>query len=135
MRRFILVLPLLVFVLVTVIVPVGHFLARSIDNSAIATNLPLTSESLGGWQPGADLPAGDAFAAFAADIRVAAERQTLGQLAQSLNQQLTGSRNLIIKSGTATAALSPDMPPDAVKAELLAKLPGLAEPRDRKSVV
>ncbi|WP_374379219.1 ABC transporter permease [Dongia sp.] len=128
-RLFILVLPLLVFVLVTVVLPVGQFLARAIDNSAIAKNLPLTAASLAEWQPGATLPDGPAFAAFAADTRAAAERQTLGQLAQSLNQQLTGSRNLIIKSGTVTPMMAADMPPEVVKTTLLAKLPGLADPR------
>ena len=63
-RLFLLVLPLLLFVLATVILPVGQFLARAIDNSAIASNLPLTAAHLADWQPGGDLPGGDAFAAF-----------------------------------------------------------------------
>ncbi len=106
------------------IVPVGHFLSRAIDNSTIAENLPRTATSLADWQPTDGVPDEAAFAAFAEDIRAAVAAETLGQLAQSLNQQLTGSRNLILKSGLAAS----DVTPENAKAELLAKLPGLARP-------
>lgn len=125
-RHFALILPLLIFVCVTVILPVGHFLFRAIDNSSIAGNLPETAASLRDWQPGADLPDNASFAAFADDIRRAVAAETLGQLAQSLNQQLTGTRNLIIKAGV---AIGDDVTPENAKAVLLQKLPGLANPQ------
>jgi putative spermidine/putrescine transport system permease protein len=124
-RLFALVLPLLLFIIVTVIVPVGHFLYRAVDNSTIAENLPRTAASLANWQPADGVPDEASFAAFAEDIRAAVAAETLGQLAQSLNQQLTGSRNLILKSGSVTAEVSPEN----AKAELLAKLPGLGKPQ------
>ena len=117
-------LPLLLFIIITVIVPVGHFLSRAIDNSTIAENLPRTAASLVNWQPTDGVPDEPAFAAFAEDIRASVAAETLGQLAQSLNQQLTGSRNLILKSGLAVA----DVTPENAKAVLLEKLPGLAKP-------
>ena len=123
-RLFLLVLPLLLFIIVTVIVPVGHFLSRAIDNSTIAENLPRTAASLVDWQPADGVPDEAAFAAFAEDIRAAVATETLGQLAQSLNQQLTGSRNLILKSGLAVAEVAPEN----AKTVLLEKLPGLAKP-------
>ncbi len=117
-------LPLLFFIIVTVIVPVGHFLSRAIDNSTIAENLPRTAASLVDWRPADGVPDEAAFAAFAEDIRAAVASETLGQLAQSLNQQLTGSRNLILKSGLAVTAVTPEN----AKTLLLEKLPGLAKP-------
>ncbi|WP_374312107.1 ABC transporter permease [Dongia sp.] len=123
-RLLLLVLPLLFFIIVTVIVPVGHFLSRAIDNSTIAENLPRTAASLVDWRPADGVPDEAAFAAFAEDIRAAVASETLGQLAQSLNQQLTGSRNLILKSGLAVTAVTPEN----AKTLLLEKLPGLAKP-------
>jgi putative spermidine/putrescine transport system permease protein len=123
-RLFLLVLPLLLFIIITVIVPVGHFLSRAIDNSTIAENLPRTAASLVDWQPADGVPDEAAFAAFAEDIRASVAAETLGQLAQSLNQQLTGSRNLILKSGLAVAEVAPEN----AKTVLLEKLPGLSKP-------
>ncbi|MDY0873543.1 ABC transporter permease [Dongia rigui] len=125
LRLFLLVLPLLGFIIVTVIVPVGHFLARSVDNSAIADNMPLTAAALAAWQPADGTPDQAAFAAFAADIRAAAARDTLGQLAQGLNQQFPGSRTFIIRSGPLAAKLTAG----AEKAELLTKFPALNDTR------
>ncbi len=125
LRLFLLVLPLLAFIVITVILPVGHFLARSVDNSTISENLPLTSAALGDWQPADGVPDNAAFAAFASDIRAAVEKEALGQLAQGLNQQFPGSRTFIIRSGPVVAKLTPG----AEKAELLAKLPALGDVR------
>lgn len=124
-RLFALVLPLLCFIIVTVIMPVGQFLGRAIDNSAIADNLPRTSTALAGWQPTDGAPDNAAFAAFAGDIAAAVEKETLGQLAQGLNQQFPGSRTFIIRSGPAVSKLTAG----AEKPELLAKFPALNDPK------
>lgn len=124
-RHFALVLPLLLFILVTVVAPVGHFLYRAIDNSTVAENLPRTAASLSDWQPADGVPDEAAFAAFAEDIRAAVKTETLGQLAQSLNQQLTGTRNMILKSGL---VVDDSITAGNAKALLLEKLPGLAKP-------
>jgi len=123
MRHFALVLPLLLFILATVVVPVGHFLYRAIDNSTLANNLPRAAASLSDWQPQDGVPGNATFAAFAADIRAAVAAETLGQMAQSLNQQLTGTRNMMLKAGLVVDDSITDL---NAKDILLAKLPGLA---------
>lgn len=99
LRLFLLVLPLLAFILVTVVAPVCQFLYRAIDNDLLANNLPLTAASLVDWQPSQGVPGPESFRALAMDIRAAREAGTLGQVAQALNQQVTGVRNGFIKSG------------------------------------
>ena len=99
LRLFLLVLPLLAFIVVTVLVPVGQFLYRAIDNELLARNLPLTAASLAEWQSADGVPGVTSFRALALDIRAAREAGTLGQVAQALNQQVTGVRNGFIKSG------------------------------------
>lgn len=126
LRHIALILPLLLFIALTVIWPVGQFLYRAVDNTTIASNLPRSAASLVNWQAADGLPGPASFVAFAADIRAAVAAETLGQLAQSLNQQLTGSRNLILKSGT---VVDDTVTAENAKDLLLAKLPGLANPR------
>jgi putative spermidine/putrescine transport system permease protein len=122
LRLFLLVLPLLAFIVVTVMVPVGQFLYRSIDNDLLAHNLPLTAVSLNDWQPSDGLPGEASFRALAHDIRTAREAGTLGQLAQTLNQQVTGVRNGFIKAGMLV-----DDPDSLTAADLIKAIPPLGE--------
>lgn len=115
-------LPLLAFIVVTVMVPVGQFLYRSIDNDLLARNLPLTAASLTGWQAADGLPGAASFRALALDVRAAREAGTLGQLAQTLNQQVTGVRNGFIKAG-----LLVDDPNSLAPADLIKAVPPLGE--------
>lgn len=99
LRLFLLVLPLLLFIVITVVVPVAQFLYRAIDNNLLADNLPRVAASLADWQPSDGLPDDASLSALADDIRAAREAGMLGQVAQALNQQMTGVRNGFIKAG------------------------------------
>ena len=48
-RAFLLVLPLLIFILITFLVPIGDMLARSIDDRQINTVFPKTFEVYKKW--------------------------------------------------------------------------------------
>lgn len=121
-RLFLLVLPLLAFIIITVVAPVCQFLYRAIDNDLLARNLPLTAASLADWQPAQGLPGPESFRALAMDIRAAREAGTLGQVAQALNQQVTGVRNGFIKSGLLVDAA------ETIDPEVLTKaVPALAD--------
>lgn len=122
LRLFLLVLPLLAFIVITVMVPVGQFLYRAIDNDLLARNLPHTAASLADWQAVDGLPNEASFQALAHDIRNAREAGTLGQLAQTLNQQVTGVRNGFIKAGMLV-----DDPDSLTAADLIKAIPPLGE--------
>ena len=54
-RAFLLVFPLLLFILVTFVVPIGDMLVRSVDDSQINTVFPKTFEEYSKWDR-KDLP-------------------------------------------------------------------------------
>ena len=51
-----LTLPLLVFLLVTLLVPIAALLMRAVENPEVARSLPLTGTALSGWDRKVRLP-------------------------------------------------------------------------------
>ena len=96
-RAFLLVLPLLLFILVTFVVPIGQMLSRSVTNENFSANMPLTVE----WfqQNPSAAPDEAAFAALAADMAEAAAARTIGTVATRINYEVPGTRSLF--TGTA----------------------------------
>ncbi|MDH5451815.1 MAG: ABC transporter permease, partial [Paracoccaceae bacterium] len=71
MRALALIAPLLIFVLVTFIAPIGDMLFRSVENKIVQDTLPLTVAALADWDPGLrELPEEPVYAALAADLQV-----------------------------------------------------------------
>lgn len=94
-----LILPLVAFLVVTFLIPVGALLLRSVDNPAVAGAFPATLERLQAWSGRDGVPPEPVFAALTGDLLGAAERQVLGSAAARLNQDYSGARSLL----TATA--------------------------------
>ncbi len=92
LRATLLVAPLLLFVLITFIVPIGQMLVRSFHEPTFSEVLPRTTEALKQWD-GADLPDEAVFAAFADDLKDAKENRTIGQVATRVNYAYAGSRS------------------------------------------
>ena len=64
-----LIAPLLAFVLVTFLFPIGEMLFRSVENQIVPNTLPKTVEALADWDPrSGELPGEPAFAALHADL-------------------------------------------------------------------
>jgi len=97
-RAFLLVLPLLAFLFIVFVVPIGAMIWRSVYNPEIRNYLPETSAALEQWD-GQDVPPEDVFAAMAADMQVASENRTLGRAAARLNRDIPGARSTMM--GTA----------------------------------
>lgn len=112
------VAPLVIFVIVTVIVPVAMFLFRAVDNSDLRDSLSATSAALADWSLGDGLPPEPAFAALIADLAAAQEAGRAAALAARLNQAVPGTRTTILKTARAAASgtLDPDDPRGAVLA-------------------
>ena len=91
-------LPLLLFVLVTFIVPIGQMLHRSVYNPGFAGNMPQVSAWFAANPQGAD-PDEAAFAALAADLTAAAEARTIGIVGTRMNYDVPGTRSLFTATG------------------------------------
>jgi putative spermidine/putrescine transport system permease protein len=91
---FAVVVPLLAFIVVTFVVPIGTLLYRSIYNPIVANALPETAAMLSGWD-GKELPDEAVFAALAKELVAARKAQTLGRVADQLNYEQSGLRTMI----------------------------------------
>ncbi|MCH7888728.1 MAG: ABC transporter permease [Proteobacteria bacterium] len=91
---FCLVVPLLLFILVTFLVPIAVMLLRSVDNPIVAETLPQTVAALEHWS-GQGVPDEAAFAALAEEFTLARENRTIGRAATRLNFELSGMRSLV----------------------------------------
>ncbi|WP_136636253.1 ABC transporter permease [Pseudooceanicola onchidii] len=100
LRALMLIAPLLIFVLVTFVIPIGDMLLRSVKNDIVADTLPATVEVLGDWDHDAqELPGDDVWTAFYVDMWFAAERKEHTRLGTRLNYELTGVSSLFRKTG------------------------------------
>jgi putative spermidine/putrescine transport system permease protein len=118
LRAVALTLPLLAFLLLTFLVPIGALLKRAVENPEVATALPRTAQALEGWSRDG-VPAAPAFAALVADLGALPDSADAGALARRLNSDVAGARSLVM--GTFRALpLQGAAGPDEVKARLLA---------------
>jgi len=92
-----LTLPLLGFLLFTLLVPIGALLLRAVQNPEVVHALPRTAQAIGGWD-GSGLPAAPAYAALAEDLAALRESGDAGALARRLNSEAAGSRSLVMKT-------------------------------------
>ncbi len=97
-RAFLLVAPLLVFVLIFFVAPILHMLRLSTGDAMIATELPRTTAALNRWDQKA-LPDEAAFAALVADLKDARERQATGKVGAFINYVYSGARSLFVSAG------------------------------------
>ena len=96
-KAFLLVLPLLGFLVVAFVLPIFDMLARSVQNPEVNSLLPRTVQVLQEWD-GEGLPGEAAFAALAADLEAGQEARQVGKVATRLNYEISGMRSLIMKS-------------------------------------
>ena len=97
-RAFLLVLPLLAFILITFILPIRQMLYRSIHNDGFSANMPQLSAWFAEHPAGTD-PDEGAFAALATDLQTSAEGKTLGLVGTRINYALPGTRSLFTATG------------------------------------
>ena len=97
LKAWLLVLPLLAFIGVTFIVPLGAMLTRSVHTPVVADALPETLALLRAWDA-AGLPGEAVYAAAAREIRLARETRTLGQVATRINRLQSGMRGVLSRT-------------------------------------
>jgi putative spermidine/putrescine transport system permease protein len=112
-----LTLPLLVFLLVILLVPIGALLVRAVENPEVAKALPRTATALSGWDRQSAPPAA-AYAAVATDLGSLPDSSDAGALARRLNTEVSGARSLVM--GTYRALpLGDNLTPEQVRDRML----------------
>lgn len=96
-KAFLLVAPLLAFLLFAFLIPIAGMLWRSVEDNELSQVLPRTVSAIKQWD-GKGLPDESAYAALAADLATAREAGTLGPAAKRLNYDINGYRSLVMNS-------------------------------------
>ena len=100
LRAFLLILPLLAFIVITFLAPIGDMLFRSVENGIVAETLPKTVAALESWdETSGEIPGEPVFAALYADMKVAVAAKTHTKLGSRLNYEMAGVSSLFRKSG------------------------------------
>ena len=98
LRALLLIAPLLIFILLSFVMPIVDMLFRSVENQIVSETLPRTTVALGEWdKEGA--PEAPVFEALARDLAVAVERKAHTRLGSRLNYELSGASSLLRKTG------------------------------------
>lgn len=123
-----LTLPLLVFLLLTFLVPIGALLKRAIENPEVADVLVRTGQALAPWDRQGEPPA-PAFAALALDLGALPESAQAGALARRLNSEVAGARSLVMGTYRALPLAPPGetLTAEQVREKLLAVDPRWSE--------
>ncbi|RRH88284.1 ABC transporter permease [Mesorhizobium tamadayense] len=87
-----LVLPLFLFVVITFLSPLLVMTLKSVENEETFGRLDRTREALASWS-GQDLPDEAAFAALAADLKIAGEQRLAGEIAKRINYEFPGAQS------------------------------------------
>ncbi|WP_420584145.1 ABC transporter permease [Ruegeria sp.] len=100
LRALALVAPLLLFVLLSFVIPIVSMLFRSVENGIVAETLPLTVVELKNWDAqSGELPDEALYAAFAKDMVAAVEAKAHTRLGSRLNYEQTGMSSMFRQSG------------------------------------
>ena len=95
-KAFLLVTPLLLFLIITYIVPIADMFSRSIDDKMVTNMLPKTYKAMEQWD-GKELPPEEVFEAFYLDYKILVNNKTAGKLQTQLNYEKNGFKSVLKK--------------------------------------
>ncbi|MEZ8098415.1 MAG: ABC transporter permease [Amylibacter sp.] len=111
-RALLLIAPLLFFVLLTFIAPIGDMLFRSVENNIVSDTLPRTVKVLSKWDSmSGQAPDEEVFEAFARDLKIAVKSKLHTKLGSRLNYEKTGISSLVRQTGRKVKKLDLDATP------------------------
>ncbi|MEM8842839.1 MAG: hypothetical protein AAGD47_13795 [Pseudomonadota bacterium] len=111
LRAFLLVAPLLFFILIAFVAPIADMLFRSIENPELSENLPRTTSALVGWDvDGGELPGEDVYRALHADLLEAVEAKTHMTIGRRLSFEAPGYSSLFRKTGRRVKRMDAEAP-------------------------
>lgn len=109
LRALALIAPLLLFVLITFIFPIGDMLYRSVENSIVEETIPGTLVALSDWNSeSGELPDESVFTALADDMMLAQELKIHTRLGSRINYDQPGISSVFRKSGRQIKKLEND---------------------------
>ncbi|MEM7069088.1 MAG: ABC transporter permease [Pseudomonadota bacterium] len=101
MRALLLTMPLVLFLLISFVFPIGDMLVRSFNNPAGSNVVPNFAEVIQDWD-GKDYPPDETIKIFVEDLALARKNRevgkTVGNLATRINYEIPGSRSLFTKT-------------------------------------
>lgn len=107
-RALALIAPLLLFVMVSFVAPIGDMLFRSVENQMVGQTLPRTLRALKDWN-GVSVPQEPVFAALYTDLVVAEEFKLHTRLGTRLNYEYGGASSLFRGGGRAVGKFGTDI--------------------------
>jgi putative spermidine/putrescine transport system permease protein len=96
LKAFLLVAPLLLFLIITYIFPIGDMLIRSVDDREVTNMLPKTFKAMESWD-GQELPSEEVFEAFYFDMKLLIEEKREGKLSTQMNFTKNGFKSILKK--------------------------------------
>ena len=108
-RALLLIAPLLLFILISFVLPIGEMLLRSVQNKAgtsyVPDLIPNVVVTLEDWDPATgEMPPEAVYRALAIDFAVAFEERNHTQLGRRFNYETPGMSSLFRKSGRAVSS-------------------------------
>lgn len=106
-RAFLFVVPLLAFILLTFVAPIGSMLWRSVSHPTVAELIPQTLVELQRWD-GKSTPDQQTFGVFAIELQALAKQRLSGKLAEEFNRAFTGMSSVVKSTARKVSRLSPE---------------------------
>ncbi len=97
-KALMLVLPLLFFLIVFFITPIGYMLYRSFYNPTVANLAPKTTEILGHWQDLSKLPSEESYKTLSYELKQLQKTRLSGKFAEEVNRRLPRTGSVIKKT-------------------------------------
>ncbi len=103
-RAFGLVLPLLLFIMASFIIPILSLMVQGVKNDTYSSNMPATTAIMAEWD-GVSAPTEAMFEALVIDLIQARADKTIGRVATRVNREHAGTRSMFTKSARKAAKL------------------------------
>ncbi len=95
LTAFLFVAPLLLFILVTFVAPIGSMLWRSVYHPTVAELIPLTLAELERWDDHKQLPDERTLSVFVSELHVLDKQRLSGKLSEEFNRAFTGMSSVV----------------------------------------
>lgn len=107
LRAFLFVVPLLAFIMLTFVAPIGSMLWRSVNHPTVAELIPQTLTELQRWD-GKSTPDPETFGVFATELQALAKQRLSGKLAEEFNRAFAGMSSVVKSTARKVRRLSPE---------------------------
>jgi putative spermidine/putrescine transport system permease protein len=95
LTAFLFVAPLLLFILVTFVAPIGSMLWRSVYHPTVAELIPLTLAELERWDDHKQLPDERTLSVFVSELHALDKQRLSGKLSEEFNRAFTGMSSVV----------------------------------------